>query len=43
MKTGYVSNLNIKDLSGNRKPWKKARPYFHNKGLNSIKFLLIKR
>ena len=40
---GYVSNLNIKDLSANRKPWKKVRPYFHNKGLISSKFLLIKR
>ena len=42
-KTGYVSNLNIKNLSRNGKPWKKVRSYFHNKGQNSGKFLLIKR
>ena len=33
-------NLNVKDLSDNRKLWKTSKPYFSNKGLNSNKFLL---
>lgn len=30
-------------MSGNRKFWRKARPYFNNKGLNSYKSLLSER
>ena len=33
-------NLNVKDLSDNRKLWKTSKPYFSNKGFNSNKFLL---
>ena len=38
-KTEYFKNLNVKDLSGNRKFWKTIKPYFSNKGLNSEKLL----
>ena len=38
--TDYFQNLNIRDLSDNRKFWKTIKPYFSNKGLNSNKFLL---
>ena len=33
-KTDYFQNLNIRDLSDNRKFWKTIKPYFTNKGLN---------
>ena len=39
IKTEYFKNLNVKDLSDNRKFWKTIKPYF-NKGLNSNKLLL---
>ena len=39
-KTDYFQNLNIRDLSDNRKFWKTVKPYFSNKGLNSNKLLL---
>ena len=39
-KTAYFQNLNIRDLSDNRKFWKTIKPYFTNKGLNSNKLLL---
>ena len=39
-KTDYFQNLNIRDLSDNRKFWKTITPYFTNKGLNSNKLLL---
>ena len=39
-KTDYFQNLNIRDLSDNRKFWKTIKPFFSNKGLNSNKFLL---
>ena len=39
-KTEYFKNLNVKDLSDNRKFWKTIKPYFSNKGLNSNKLLL---
>ena len=42
-KTEYFKNLNVKDLSDNRKFWKIIKPYFSNKGLNSIKLLLKKK
>ena len=42
-KTEYLKNLNVKDLSDNRKFWKTIKPYFSNKGLNSIKLLLKKK
>ena len=42
-KTEYFKNLNVKDLSDNRKFWKTIKPYFSNKGLNSIKRLLKKK
>ena len=31
-KTEYFKNLNVKDLSDNRKLWKIMKPYFSNKG-----------
>ena len=39
-KTEYFKNLNVKDLSDNRKLWKIMKPYFSNKGLNLNKLLL---
>ena len=39
-KKDYFQNLNIRDLSDNRKFWKTIKPYFTNKGLNSNKLLL---
>ena len=39
-KTDYFQNLNISDLSDNKKFWKTIKPYFTNKGLNSNKLLL---
>ena len=33
-------NLNLKDLSDNRRFWKTIKPCFSNKGLNSKKLLL---
>ena len=36
----YFKNLNVNDLSDNRKVWKTIKPYFSNKGLNSKKLLL---
>ena len=32
IKTEYFKNLNVKDLSNNRKFWKTTKPYFSNKG-----------
>ena len=42
-KTEYFKNLNVKDLSDNRKFWKIMKPYFSNKGLNSNKLLMKER
>ena len=39
-KKEYFQNLNVKDLSDNKKFWKAIKPYFSNKGLNSNKMLL---
>ena len=39
-KDDYFQNLNIRNLSDNRKFWKTIKQYFSNKGLNSNKFLL---
>ena len=39
-KKDYFQNLNIQELSDNRKFWKTIKPYFSNKGLNLNKFLL---
>ena len=39
-KKEYFQNLNVKDLSDNKKFWKLIKPYFSNKGLNSNKILL---
>ena len=39
-KKEYFQNLNVKDLSDNKKFWKTIKPYFSNKGLNSNKMLL---
>ena len=33
-KTEYFKNLNVKDLSDNRKFWKTIKLYFSNKSLN---------
>ena len=33
-KKDYFQNLNIRDLSDNRKFWKTIKPYFSNKRLN---------
>ena len=38
-KTDYFQNLNIRNLSNNRKFWKTIKPYFSHKGLNSSKLL----
>ena len=42
-KADYFQNLNIRDLSDNRKFWKTIKPYFTKKGLNSKKLLLKQR
>ena len=39
-KKDHSQNLNTRHLSDNRKLWRKSKPYFTNKGLNSNKFLL---
>ena len=39
-KADYFQNLNIRDLSDNRKFWKTIKQYFTSKGLNSKKLLL---
>ena len=39
-KKHYFRNLNVKELSDNKKFWKTFKPYFSNKGLNSNKMLL---
>ena len=39
-KKDYFQNLNIRDLSDNRKLWETIKPYFTNKGLNSNELLL---
>ena len=39
-KKEYFQNLNVKDLSDNKKFWKTIKSYFSNKGLNSNKMLL---
>ena len=36
----YFRNLNVKDLSDNRKFWKTIKPYFSNKDLNSKRLSL---
>ena len=36
----YFQNLNVKDLSDNRKLWKTIKPYFSNKDLNSKRLSL---
>ena len=36
----FFKNLNVKDLSDNRKLWKTIKPSFSNQGLNSNKPLL---
>ena len=38
-RTDYFQNLNIQDLSDNRKFWRTVKPYFTIKGLNSNKLL----
>ena len=42
-KKEYFQNLNVKDLSDNKKFWKAIKPYFSNKGLIQIKCYLRKR
>ena len=42
MKKNYLSDLNIKDLSGNKKFWEAVEPYFNNKEPNSNKLILFK-
>ena len=39
-KPEYFKNLNVKDLTDNRKRWTTIKPYFRKKGLNSNKILL---
>ena len=39
-KAECFKNLNVKDMSDNRKFWKTIKPYFSNKYLNSNKLLL---
>ena len=41
-KKDYFQNLNIRNLSDNRKFWKAIKPYFSNKRLNSKNFSLKK-
>ena len=39
-KKDYYQNLNVKDISDNKKFWKTIKSCFSNKGLNSNKMLL---
>ena len=40
-KRSYFEQINIKDISDNRKFWSTIKPFFSNKGLNSNKLMLI--
>ena len=40
-KRSYFEQINIKDISDNKKFWKTIKPFFINKGLNSNKLILI--
>ena len=40
-KRSYFEQINIKDISDNKKFWKTIKPFFINKGLNSNKLMLI--
>ena len=42
-KKDYFQNLNVKDLSDNKKFCKTIKPYLSYKGLNSDKMLLEKK
>ena len=39
-KSEYFRNLNIKDLINNKKFWKKIKPFFSDKGLESNNIIL---
>ena len=39
-KKSYFGNLNVKNLTDNRKFWKSIKPYFSKKGVNSNKLML---
>ena len=36
----YVSDINVKSISGNKIFWKTVKPFFSNKGLNSNNMML---
>ena len=40
-KRSYFEQINIKDISDNKKFWNTIKPFFSNKGLNSNKLMLI--
>ena len=39
-KSEYFRNLNIKELTGNKKFWKKIKPFFSDKGLETNNIIL---
>ena len=39
-KKSYLSKLNVKDISDNKRFWKTIKPFFNDKGLNTNKILL---
>ena len=42
-KQDYFNNIDIKSASDTKKLWKKIKPYFSNKGLNSNKIFLSEK
>ena len=40
-KRSYFEQINIKDISENKKFWNTIKPFFRNKGKNSNKLMLI--
>ena len=42
-KKEYFENINVKDTNNNKKFWKKIKPFFSNKGLNTNKLMIIEK
>ena len=42
-KKEYFENISVKDINDNKKFWKTIKPFFSNKGLNTIKLMIIEK
>ena len=42
-KRNYFANLNLENISDNRKFWKTIKPYFSKKGIDLNEYLLLER